>query len=95
MQLKPDMTLEAIAAILLDYAALVVVVVMLALARWSGIRSGFAVDTLFAATIVLAVTAWLAGSRLKRQQVRDMSARTDAGPVYSPVERGPSRSPDS
>jgi hypothetical protein len=92
---KLDMKLGAIAAIILDYAALAFVVAMLALDRWSGIRSGIALDTLLVAIIALAAAAWLAGSRLQQRLVRDVSARTDTNPVYSPVSRGPTRSRDT
>ena len=90
-----DMKLGAIAAIILDYAALAFVVAMLGLYRWPGIRSGIALDTLLVAIIALAAAAWLAGSRLKQGLVRNVSARTDANPVYSPVTRGPTRSRDT
>lgn len=95
MRPKLEMKLGAIAAITLDYAALAFVVAMLALDRWSGIRSGIALDTLLAVIIALAAAAWLAGFRLQQRLVRDVSARTDANPVYSPDARGPKRLPDT
>jgi hypothetical protein len=87
-----DMKLGAIAAIILDYAAVAFVVGVLALDRWLGIRSGITLDTVLVVVIALAAAAWLAGSRFQRRLASDISARTDANPVYCPVTRHPTNS---
>jgi hypothetical protein len=86
------MKLGAIAAIILDYAAVAFVVGMLVLDRWLGIRSGITLDTLFVLVIGLSVAAWLVGIRFQRHLARDISARTDANSVYSPPKRHPTNS---
>jgi hypothetical protein len=86
-----DMKLGAIAAIILDYAAVAFVVGVLVLDRWSGIRSGIVLDTMFVVVVALATAAWLAGSRFQRHLARDISARTDANPVYSPIKATPDK----
>ena len=94
MRPKLDMKLRVMAAIIVDYAALAFVIAMLGLDRWSGIRSGIALDTLLVAIIALAAAAWLAGSRFHQGLVRDMSARTDVNPVYRRPSREPTPSRD-
>jgi hypothetical protein len=71
------MTLGAIAAIVLDYAAVAFVIGLLVLDRWLGIRRGITLDTLLVLIVAIGVTAWFAGSRLRARLVRDASARTD------------------
>jgi hypothetical protein len=43
-----DVTVGAIAAIILDYAAVALVIGLLVLDRWLGVRRGITLDTLFA-----------------------------------------------
>jgi hypothetical protein len=87
-----DMKLGAIAAVILDYAAVAFVVGVLVLDRWLGIRSGIVLDTMFVVVVALAAAAWLAGTRLQGGLARDISARTDANPVPSPRTRHPTNS---
>jgi hypothetical protein len=72
-----DMTLGAIAAIILDYAAVAFVIGLLILDRWLGIRRGLALDTLLLLIAALGAIAWFAGYRLRERLTRDASARTD------------------
>jgi hypothetical protein len=90
-----DMKLGAIAAIILDFAAVAFVVGVLVLDRWLGMRSGMTLDTVLIVVIVLAAAAWLAGTRFRRRLARDLSARTDANPLYTPVTRERKRSRDA
>jgi phosphoglycerol transferase MdoB-like AlkP superfamily enzyme len=79
-----DMTLGAVLAIILDYAAVAFVVGLLVLDRWLGIRRGITLDTLFVLIVALSVAAWFAGTRLRRRLARDASARTDVTQLQAP-----------
>jgi len=72
-----DMTVGAIAAIILDCAAVALVIGLLVLDRWLGVRRGITLDTLFALIVALGVAVWFAGTRFKRRLLRDPAAGTD------------------
>jgi len=82
-----DMTLGAIAAIILDYAAVVFIIGLLMLDRWLGIRRGITLDTLFVLIVALSTAAWFAGVRLGHRITRDPSARTDITQLRPPNDR--------
>jgi hypothetical protein len=98
---RHDMIIGAIAAIILDYAAVAAIIVLLGLDRWLRIRLGLGVtlDLLLLVVVAVAVTlsmvAWLAGSRFDRRLARDMSAHTEAGPLYSQGKPYPTNSLDT
>jgi hypothetical protein len=52
------MALGAVAAIILDYAAVAFVIGLLVLDRWLGVRRGITLDTLFGVTVALGMAAW-------------------------------------
>jgi hypothetical protein len=66
-----DMAFGAVAAIILDYAAVAFVIGLLVLDRWLGIRRGITLDTVFVLVVALTVGVWFAGSRLERRLRRD------------------------
>ncbi len=77
MDTRLDMALGAIAAILMDYAAVAFVIGLLVLDRWLHIRRGITLDTVFILVAALGAAAWLAGSRLTRRLARDSAVRAD------------------
>ncbi len=79
-----DMTLGAIAAIILDYAAVAFVIGLLVLDRWLGMRRGLTLDTLLLLIAALSAIAWFAGYRLRARLTRDASARTDITQLRPP-----------
>lgn len=70
-----DMALGAIAAIVMDYAAVAFVIGLLVLDRWLHIRRGITLDTVLVLIVALGAAAWLAGSRLTRRLARDSAAQ--------------------
>jgi hypothetical protein len=72
-----DMTLGAIGAILLDYAAVAFVIGLLVLDRWLGIRRGVTLDTLLVLMVAMGVTAWFAGTRFRRHLLSHASTPSD------------------
>jgi hypothetical protein len=80
-----DMTLGAIAAMVLDYAAVAFVIGLLALDRWLGIQRGIVLDTLFVLIAVVSVAVWFAGARLTHL--------SGAGPAQA--DPGHSKRPDN
>jgi hypothetical protein len=72
-----DMTLGAIAAMVLDYAAVAFVIGLLVFDRWLGIRRGITLDTILVLIAALGVAAWFAGSRLRHRIVDDTSVCPD------------------
>ena len=80
-----DMTLGAIGAIVLDYAAVAFVIALLLLDRWLGMRRGITLDTLFVLMVGLSAGAWLAGSWFRGHLQRDASARTDITQLRPPA----------
>jgi hypothetical protein len=78
-----DMTLGAVAAIVLDYAAVAFVIGLL-LDRWLGIRRGITLDTLLVLMVALSAGAWLVGSWFRRHMVHDASASTDITQLRPP-----------
>ncbi len=78
MHTKFDMTLGAIVAMVLDYAAVAFVVGLLLFDRWMGIRRGITLDTILVLIALLGVAAWFAGSRLRQRLAHDAGIR---GPV--------------
>ncbi len=83
-----DMTLGAIAAIILDYTAVAFVIGLLILDRWLGIRRGLTLDTLLLLIAALGTIAWFAGYRLRERLTRDASARTDITQLRPPAAQG-------
>jgi hypothetical protein len=83
-----DMTLGAIAAIILDYAAVAFVFGLLVLDRWLGIRRGITLDTLLMLIVALGTMAWFAGCRLRQRMLGDASARTDITQLRGPAALG-------
>jgi hypothetical protein len=75
-----DMTLGAIGAILLDYAAVAFVIGLLVLDRWLGIRRGITLDTLFVLMAAMGTAAWFVGVRFRRHLLSHASARVDLKP---------------
>jgi phosphoglycerol transferase MdoB-like AlkP superfamily enzyme len=65
-----DMAFGALAAIILDYAAVAFVIGLLVLDRWLGVRRGITLDTLFGLIVALGMAAWFAGTRFKRRLLR-------------------------
>ncbi|GEM_PF-6189990 len=61
------MTLEAVAAMLLDYAAVGFVVGLLVFDRWMGIHRGIVLDTLLMLIVLMSAAVWFAGSRRRRR----------------------------
>jgi hypothetical protein len=70
MRTRFDMAFGAVAALVMDYAAVAFIVGVLILDRWLGIRRGITLDTLFVLITGLVVAAWFAGSRLNRRLAR-------------------------
>ena len=64
------MAFGAVAAIILDYAAVAFVIGLLVLDRWLGVRRGITLDTLFGLIVALGMAAWFAGTRFKRRVLR-------------------------
>lgn len=79
MRTRFDMAFGAVAALVMDYAAVAFIFGLLVLDRWLGLRRGLTLDTLFVLIAGLVVAAWFAGSRLNRRLVRH--ATGDATPV--------------
>jgi len=82
-----DMTLGAIAAIILDYVAVAFIIGLLVLDRWLGIRRGITLDILLLLVTALGTIAWLAGCRLRERLTGDASARTDITQLRAPAAR--------
>ena len=78
-----DMTLGAITAIILDYAAVAFVIGLLLLDRWLGIRRGITLDTLLVLIVALGTLAWFAGSQLRHRLASDASTRTDITQMHA------------
>jgi hypothetical protein len=93
------MILGAVAALILDYAAVAAMIALLVLDRWVGIRLGITLDLLLILVIAVVVAdsmiAWLAGSRLDRRLARDMAAYTEARELYSHGRQHPPNSSDT
>ncbi len=66
-----DMTIGAVAAMILDYAAVAFVIGLLVFDRWLGIRRGITLDTILVLIAALSLAAWFAGSRLRHRMVDD------------------------
>ncbi len=81
-----EMTLGAVAAIILDYAAVAFVVGLLVLDRYLGIRRGITLDTIFVLIAALSAAAWFAGTRLSHRLTRDRSAHTDITQLRTPPD---------
>jgi hypothetical protein len=79
-----DMTLGAVAAIVLDYAAVAFVIGLLVLDRWLGIRRGLTLDTLLVLMVALSAGAWMAGSWFRGYLQHDASARTNITQLRPP-----------
>jgi hypothetical protein len=86
-----DMTLGAIAAMILDYAAVAVVIGLLLFDRWLGIRRGITLDTILVLIGALGALAWFAGTRLKQRLAAD-AARADLARLGHADDSGPTRS---
>ena len=69
-----DMAFGAVAAIILDYAAVAFVIGLLVLDRWLGVRRGITLDTLFGLIVALGMAVWFAGTRFKRRLLRHRAA---------------------
>lgn len=80
-----DMTLGAVGAIILDYAAVAFVIGLLLLDRWLGIRRGITLDTLLVLMVALSAGAWIAGSWFRGHLQHDASARTDVTQLRTPA----------
>lgn len=78
MRTRFDMAYGAVVALVMDYAAVAVIIGLLVLDRWLGIRRGVTLDTLFVLIAALSVAAWFAGSRLNRRLVRRVSDTGDS-----------------
>jgi hypothetical protein len=72
-----EMTLGAITAVILDYAAVAFVIGLLVLDRWLGVRRGITLDTLLVLIVALSAAAWFAGTRFRRRLLRDPAAHTE------------------
>jgi hypothetical protein len=76
---RAAMIFGAIAALILDYAAVAVVIGLFALDRWLGIRLSFTLDFPLVAVVIIVVAlsllAWRAGARLDHRLDHDISAR--------------------
>jgi hypothetical protein len=83
-----DMTLEAIAAMVLDYAAVAFIIGLLVFDRWLGIQHGIVLDTLLVLIALLSAAVWFAGSRLRQRVTRDSLADTDVGDLDHPGNTG-------
>jgi hypothetical protein len=70
MRTRFDMAFGAVAALVLDYAAVAFIFGLLILDRWLGIRRGITLDTMFVLISGLVVAVWFAGSRLNRRFVQ-------------------------
>jgi hypothetical protein len=66
-----DMAFGAVAAIIIDYAAVAIVIGLLVLDRWLGIRRGVTLDTVFVLVVALTAGVWFAGVRFQRRLRRD------------------------
>jgi hypothetical protein len=86
-----DMTLGAIAAMVLDYAAVAVIIGLLVLDRWLGIRRGITLDTMLVLIAALGTLAWFAGTRLRHRLAAD-AARADIGRLGRTDDGGLERS---
>jgi hypothetical protein len=84
------MILGALAALILDYAAVAAMIALLALDRWLNIRLG-TLDLLLILVIAVVVTdslvAWFAGSRRDRRLAHDRWRDTEASQHYSQGSR--------
>jgi len=76
MRTRFDMAFGAVAALVMDYAAVAFIFGLLILDRWLGIRRGITLDTLFVLIAGLVAAAWFAGSRLNRRVVRHATDTT-------------------
>ena len=83
-----DMAFGAVAAIILDYAAVAFVIGLLVLDRWLGVRRGITLDTLFGLIVALGMAAWFAGTRFKRRLLRHPSATTALIQMHVPDANG-------
>jgi hypothetical protein len=70
MRTRFDMAFGAMAALVMDYAAVAFIFGLLILDRSIGIRGGITLDTLFVLIAGLVTAAWFAGARLNRRVVR-------------------------
>jgi hypothetical protein len=77
------MIIGTVVSLILDYAAVAIVIGLFALVRWSGIGLGRTLDLLLLVVLVAAVTlslvAWLAGSRFDLRLTHDISGHAEAG----------------
>jgi membrane-bound metal-dependent hydrolase YbcI (DUF457 family) len=74
-----DMTLGAVTAIVLDYAAVAFVIGLLLLDRWLGIRRGITLDTLLVLMVALSAGVWVAGSWFRRHLEHNPAAHKRTG----------------
>jgi len=88
MRTQLDMIFGAVAAVILDCAAIALVVALLLLDRRLGIRKGITLDTVFVVVVALSCAAWLAGHWFKRRLIRDISASINAN-EFNPAEARP------
>jgi hypothetical protein len=71
MRTRFDMAFGAVAALVMDYAAVAFIFGLLVLDRWLRVRRGITLDSLFVLIAGLSVAAWFAGSRLNQRLARN------------------------
>jgi hypothetical protein len=92
---RPHMILGAVAALILDYAAVAAMIALLALDRWPGVSLDLLLILVIAVVVADSVIAWLVGSRFDRGLARNIDARPQACELYSNDKRQVTNSLDN